>query len=83
MGPKVFIHESKGRLQPCNFFLLGFLKERVYHPLPTNLVALKIKIKSEFERIPEVMVMRSIMDMKMMGGLMVEFEGDQFEGRSI
>ena len=42
----------------CDFFLWGYLKERVYHPLPTNLAALKRKIKSEFERIPEVMVIK-------------------------
>ena len=55
----------------------------MYHPLPINLAALKIKIKSEFERIPEVMVIKSILDMKRKGCLMVEFEGCQFEERSI
>ena len=68
---------------PVIYFLWGYLKERVYHPLPTNVAALKRKIKSEFERIPEVMVIKSIQDMKRRGGLMVEFEGGQFEGRSI
>ena len=47
------------------------------------MAALKRKIKSEFERIPEVMVIKSIQDMKRRGGLMVEFEGGQFEGSSI
>ena len=52
---------------PCDFFLWGLLKERVYHPLPTNLAALKRKIKSEFERIPEVIVIKSIQNMKRRG----------------
>ena len=76
MGPKVDCN-------PCDFFLWGYLKERVYHPLPTNLAALKIKIKSEFERIPEVIVIKSILDMKRRGDHMVKFEGGQFEGRNI
>ena len=52
---------------PCDFFLWGYLKERFYHPLPTNLAALNRKIKSEIERIPEVIVIKSIQDMKGVG----------------
>ena len=61
MGPK-------DNCNPCKFFLWCYLQERVYHPFPTNLAALKRKIKSEFERIPEVMVIKSILDMKRRGG---------------
>ena len=52
---------------PCDFLLWGYLKERVYHPLQTILAALKSKIKSEFERIPDVIVKKSIQDMKRRG----------------
>ena len=76
MGPKV-------NCNPCDFFLWGYLKERAYHPIPTNLATLKRKIMTEFKRIPEVMVIKSILDMKRRGGLIVELEGGQFEGRSI
>ena len=52
---------------PYDFFLWGYLKERVYHPLPNNLAALKRKIRSEFESIFEAMVTKSIQDIKRRG----------------
>ena len=42
---------------PCDFFLWGYLKGKVYNPLPSNITTLKRNIKSKYERIPEVMVM--------------------------
>ena len=50
---------------------LGYIKEKVYHPLPANMTALKRKIKVEFGKIPELMVQKSIMNMKKRGALMV------------
>ena len=66
---------------PCDFFLWGYLKEKVYQPLPTTMLALKRKIKREFERIPEIMVQKAVLNMRKRGGLMVSVEGRQFEGR--
>ena len=67
----------------CNscFFLWGYLKEKVYHPLPVTLEALKRKITREFTRIPELMVKKAVLNMKKRGRLMVECEGRQFEGK--
>ena len=45
------------------------------------MAALNIKIKTEFDCIPEVMVKKSIHNMKKRGLLMVGAEGRQFEGR--
>ena len=56
---------------PCDYFLWGYMKEKVYHPLPANMTALKRKIKVEFGKIPELMVQKSIMNMKKRGALMV------------
>ena len=42
----------------------GFLKEKVYQPLPTTMAALKRKIKTEFERIPDMMVKKAVLNMK-------------------
>ena len=42
------------------------MKKSVYHPLPTNMVVLRRKIKSEFESISDVMVTTSILDIKIM-----------------
>ena len=66
---------------PCDFFLWGYLKEKVDQPLPTTMLALKRKIKREFERIPEIMVQKAVLNMRKRGGLMVSVEGRQFEGR--
>ena len=57
------------------------MKEKVYQPLPTNMAALKSKVRAEFGKIPEVMVQKSIMKLKKRGDLMVGVEGQQFEGR--
>ena len=66
---------------PCDFFLWGYMKEKVYQPLPLTMTALKRKIKVEFDKIPEVMVVKSVMNMKKRGALMVAAEGSQFEGK--
>ena len=66
---------------PCDFFLWGYLKEKVYQPLPLTIASLKRKIKTEFERIPELMVSNAVLSMKKRGELMVQVEGKQFEGR--
>ena len=66
---------------PCDFFLWGYLKEKVYQPLPNNLTALKRKIKTEFERIPNIMLEKAVLNMKKRAGLMITAGGKQFEGR--
>ena len=38
-------------LNPCDFYLLGYLKARVYNPLPKTLDELKSNIKREIEKI--------------------------------
>ena len=66
---------------PCDFFLWGYMKAKVYQPLPPTMAALKRKIKAEFARIPDMMVQRAILNMKKRGELMVAAGGKQFEGR--
>ena len=53
----------------------------MYHPLPVTLPALKRKISREFDRIPQVMVQKAILNMKKRGNHMVLSEGKQFEGK--
>ena len=38
-------------LNPCDFFLWGYLKERVYNPIPDSLDTLKRNITREFKNI--------------------------------
>ena len=45
------------------------------------MLALKRKIKREFERIPEIMVQKAVLNMRKRDGLMVSVKGRQFEGR--
>ena len=45
------------------------------------MAALKRKVRVEFGKIPEVLMQKSIMNMKKRGDLMVGVEGQQFEGR--
>ena len=66
---------------PCDFFLWGFLKEKVYQPLPANMASLKRKIRSEFEKIPDLLVTKAVLSMKKRGELMVQADGKQFEGK--
>lgn len=40
-------------LNPCDFFLWGYLKKRVYNPLPDSLDSLKANIVREFTNIPK------------------------------
>ena len=68
-------------MNPSDYFLWGYLKDKVYLPLPTTMAALKRKIKHEFDRIPEMMVQKAVLNMKKRALLMVGAEGRQFEGR--
>lgn len=38
-------------LNPCDFFLWGYLKARVYNPIPDSIDTLKINIEREFKKI--------------------------------
>ena len=46
---------------PCDFFFL------VYNPVSSNITTLKRNIKTEYERIPEVIVIKAIQNMKKRG----------------
>jgi hypothetical protein len=48
-------------LTPCDFFLWGYIKERVYKTgLPRNLAELKARIVHEFHNLPQEMIDRSV-----------------------
>ena len=73
---------SSPDMNPADYFLWGYLKEKVYSPPPTTIPALKRKIKSEFAKIPELMVKTAVKSMKRRANLMVLEGGKQFEGVS-
>jgi hypothetical protein len=43
-------------LNPCDFFLWGYLKDRVYDPMPESLDSLKSNIEREFKKISKDML---------------------------
>uniref|UniRef100_A0A915EH83 Transposase n=1 Tax=Ditylenchus dipsaci TaxID=166011 RepID=A0A915EH83_9BILA len=47
-------------LTPCDFFLWGYLKSRIYRTQPADLNELRQRIVHEFENLPGDMVLRSI-----------------------
>ena len=47
-------------LNPCDFFLWGHLKERVYRESPDSLDALKDAIRRKIQAIPLEMVLRVV-----------------------
>ena len=73
---------SSPDMNPADYFLWGYLKEKVYSPPSTTIPALKRKIKSEFAKIPELMVKTAVKSMKRRANLMVLEGGKQFEGVS-
>jgi len=40
-------------LNPCNYFLWGYLKDRVYKPMPKTLDDLKVNIEHEIRNIKQ------------------------------
>ena len=59
-----FIGTIISRFKPCDFLLLGYMKELVYKPLLTSLLRLKEKTTNTFKNIPEPMVQKAINGMK-------------------
>ena len=73
---------SSPDMNPADFFLWGYLKEKVYSPPPTTITALKRKIRDELRKIPELMVRKAVQSMRRRANLMVMEGGKQFEGVS-
>ena len=72
---------SSPDLNPLDFLIWEYLKERVYKPLPSNLEDLKTKIKRERRDLPEELVKRSVYSMKKKALRVVAEEGGAFEGK--
>lgn len=66
-------------LNPCDFFLWGYLKARVYNPLPKTLNDLRQNIEREIEKINEKMLKKVYENLKKRCSLIVSAEGGHFE----
>lgn len=73
---------SSPDMNPCDYFLWGYLKEKVYKPMPTSLAELKGKVHEVFHNIPRE-IRSSILSMKSRAEKVVAVEGYAFEGRRL
>ena len=62
-------------LNPCDFYLWGCLKSRVYNPLPNNLDELKSNIEREIKNITEEDLKRVFFDFEKICDLVIEAKG--------
>ena len=85
MGKK-FMDKSKWPprspdLNPCDFFLWGYLKQKVYSPMPQNLDDLKAKIEREIKNISSDVLYSTFLNFEKRLKLVIESEGDHIEDK--
>lgn len=68
-------------LNPCDFFLWGYLKDRVYKPMPQNLAELKNNIQKEFKNIPRDMLESVFENFIKRLNLIIKSNGDHIEDK--
>lgn len=66
-------------LTPCDFFLWGFLKQKVYTTRPQNLDELKVRIKAAFQLVNNEMLHRTLDSFKRRLELILENDGHHIE----
>ena len=68
-------------LPPCDFFLWGYLKSRVYQTPPQNLENIRNRITAEVHSLPRDMVRRAVLNMEIRARLCIERNGAHIKGR--
>ena len=66
-------------LNPCDFFLWGYLKERVYSPIPKNIEELKANIEREASKIPTKMLENTFFSFRNRLEKIILNNGEHFE----
>ena len=66
-------------LNPCDFYLQGYLKARVYNPLPNNLDELKINIEREIKKINKETLKNVFLNFEKRCDLVIEVDGGHIE----
>ena len=69
-------------LNPCDFYLWGYLKSVVYNPLPKNLDELKANIKKEIEKIEEETLKKIFLNLEKRCHLVIEANGGFIENKN-
>ena len=70
-------------MNPCDFFLWGVMKDKVYRPVPVTMDKLKEKISNVFNEIPEEVVKKAFFSMKTRAAKMVTVEEKGLESERI
>ena len=70
---------SSPDMNPCDFFLGGFLKELENKPVPANLLDLKERITREFRNLPEAIVAKAVFGMMKRSMKLLKTGGEAFE----
>ena len=78
-----FWSPSSPDMNPCDFFLWGVLKDKVYQPMPVTMNDLKQKIEEVFNDIPKETVKKAVVSMRSRAAKLVAVEGKGFEGKRI
>ena len=68
-------------LSPCDYFLWGFLKSRVYHNNPRTIDTLKNNIRQEISNIPQRVLRNVFNNMLKRAELCFVLDGEHFEHR--
>ena len=68
-------------LNPCDFFLWGYLKSKVYNPLPATLDQLKANITREIKNIIKETLILNLLDFKKRCNLVIELKGAHIENK--
>lgn len=81
---KKFLHKDlwpprSPDLNPCDFFLWGHLKSRVYDPLPKTLSELRANIEREIQNIPKNVLSSTFCNLKKRCELVLSAEGGHVE----
>ena len=66
-------------LNPCDFYLWGYLKSKVFNPLPNSLDELKINIRREIEKITKDDLKRVFLNFEKRVVLVIESKGGHIE----
>ena len=68
-------------LNPCDFFLWGYLKSKVYNPLPVNIDQLKANIQREIKNINKNILKSVFLDFLKRCKLVIDLKGSHFENK--
>jgi len=66
-------------LNPCYYFLWGYLKDRVYKPLPKTLDDLKVNTEREIRNIEQDVLKSTFLNFRKILYLIIEAKGGHIE----